>query len=136
MARFLALAVLATLTFTLGCSKGGDGRQAVSGTIKLKGEPIEIGTINFTAKDITVGSSSGALISQGAYSIPAEQGLLPGVYIVRISAGKQTAAAVEAAPGEPGPLAEELVPAEYNANSQLEYVVKADGQNQFDFDIP
>jgi hypothetical protein len=127
---------MATLTLALGCSQGGDGRQAVSGTIKMKGQPLEAGTINFTAKDSSVGSFSGATITKGEYSIPKEQGLLPGTNIVRISAGKPAPAAVEAAPGESGPPAEEMIPAEYNVNSKLEYTVKAGEKNQFDFDIP
>lgn len=126
------------LAVLLGCSPDTGGRVGVSGKVNYQGQPLESGTIQFISTD---GSQmAGADISQGSYSIPAEQGLLPGEMTVRISspeAGAPPPPAGEAA-GDPalfGPN-KERIPAEYNASSTLTTVITGDGPNTFDVDIP
>jgi hypothetical protein len=119
-----------------GCGGNAGGKLAVSGAVSIKGQPIDEGTINFSPKDNGPGSFAGALIKYGKYSIPAEQGLLPGAYAVRISAPEKQAAKVEEAPGQAGPVAKDRVPPQYNVNSKLEFEVKAGANNQFNFDVP
>lgn len=59
-------------------------RQQVSGEVSLKGTPIAEGTIEFSP--VGEGTASGAMIEAGKFTIPANKGLPPGDYIVRISA--------------------------------------------------
>lgn len=119
-----------------GCAPDVGGRLAVSGTIKLKGQPIDEGTINFSARPGAEGGFAGAPIRDGRYEIPAAQGLTPGVYQVRISAPEPGVPVTETAPGQSGPPVKDRVPPQYNANTTLEFEVKAGAKNQFDFDVP
>jgi hypothetical protein len=97
---------------------------------------LESGTIQFVAAD---GSQmSGATITAGKYEVPAEQGLLPGTYTVRVSS-IQSAATVEEAPGDSSVVEAEnkdLIPAEYNANSTVTAEIKEGSANTFDLAIP
>jgi hypothetical protein len=126
-----------------GCSDNLGNLQAVSGTVQLKGQPLDQGIIEF----IPVGSpteagdaatKSGAAISNGKYSIPRETGLVPGKYKVIISSGDGVN--IENPEEPPGPtgnyVSRERIPAEYNAESKQEVTVAAGGANQFNFDIP
>lgn len=134
--RFLpALAVLAGVALLTGCGGSATDRQAVSGTVTLKGSPLDQGTIQFIPK-AKEGAFSGANIENGKYRIAAAQGLVPGQYEVRISSGQPNTKAAEAAPGETGPPALERIPPEFNTNSNKTVEVKATGPNTFDFSIP
>src|SRR5438270_159491 len=77
---------LLLLILAAGCSDPYAGRFAVSGTVKLKGEPIREGIIQFEPLDAQ-DTSSGAPIRSGDYTIPRPQGLKPGKYRIRVSAG-------------------------------------------------
>jgi hypothetical protein len=116
-----------------GCGGAEDvlPREAVSGTVKLNGEPLKAGRIQFQGP-----APGGAGIVDGAYSIPKAEGLVPGKYQVLIF-GPQAAAAPAKTemPGEslPTPPAKETIPAKYNAKSTLTAEVKKDGPNKFDF---
>ena len=133
--------ILALLLFSLspilfGCSPETGGREALSGTVTLKGAPLESGTIQFDAVD---GSGmGGATITAGKYEIPAEKGLQPGKYTVRVSA-VQGGAVVEEAPGDSMAVEaenKETIPAEFNTESTVTMEVTAGGGNTFDLDIP
>jgi hypothetical protein len=81
------------------------------------------------------------MIQDGSYSVPAEKGLPPGKYLVRISSvAEDPSAPVPEMPGMPedGGVgeAEERIPAEYNTESKQEVTVTSEGPNKFDFDIP
>lgn len=132
-AWFLAAACLWTAA---GCAKQpADGRQSVSGKVTLKGAPLDNGSIQFLPPDAG-GALSGGVISKGEYSIPAKQGLPVGKYKVFISAAASGASATEEMPGDAGPEAEELIPPEFNVNSDKTVEVAADKENVFNFDIP
>ncbi len=124
-----------------GCGNDLGNRQEISGVVTLGGQPLDGGAIEFTPLEIPhsdgAQTKSGAPIMQGKYIIPAGQGLVPGKYRVRITAGTPTP---QAAPGElPGPTfgppSKERIPADYNTQSQLEATVTS-GRNEFDFQIP
>ncbi len=130
---FLSL-VIAGLT---GC-EDSTGRLAVSGEITLDGAPLESGSILFTSIGAEQLISSGAMIQEGAYYVPQEQGLLPGTYQVEISSPDQSAPMTTAAvgPDQQGiPIARDRIPDEYNVNSDKRVEVTRDGDNTFDFDI-
>jgi hypothetical protein len=125
------------LALTLaGC--GGNSnplqRVAVSGNVSLDGQPLDDGTIQFAPTD-PAGVSSGAVITNGTYSISAEQGLPPGTYIVRISAAEGGPVDVEPGGDATETFAKERIPAEYNTDSKHTVEVKAGAENTFDFGI-
>ncbi|MHB8899767.1 MAG: hypothetical protein ACYC6Y_13555 [Thermoguttaceae bacterium] len=119
-----------------GCQGDTGGRSAVTGMVTMGGKPLETGTIQFLAED---GSQmTGAPIAAGKYEVPAEQGLLPGTYKVRVSSVQGTAAA-EAAPGDSAAIEsknKELVPPEYNTQSKVTAEIKEGSANTFNLDIP
>lgn len=119
-----------------GCGSGSD-RLEVSGAITLDGAPLDSGSIRFTSLGETL-VASGAIIQDGQYRVPAEQGLLPGKYLVEIRSPDNDAPPVvyRSSPGERGiPTAPERIPPEFNVDSQQQVEVTAAGDNRFAFDI-
>jgi len=136
MRAFLVLLCAGSFIFFAGCGGNPTGRLPVVGTITLRGQPLAEGTISFASKAMTPEIFSGALIKEGRFTVPAQAGLLPGAYVVRISAPQGGTVAAEAVPGVSGPPAKDLVPPEYNAASKLEFQVQPGGNNQFELNIP
>jgi hypothetical protein len=116
-----------------GCENTG-GKSAVSGSVSLKGEPLNKGTITFLLPEAKTPTAE-ALIENGKYALPAVSGLLPGKYRVRISAIEEFPITPEEyAAGKQPPPNRERIPAKYNTDSQ-EMVEVVKGKNQFDFQI-
>ncbi len=144
--RWLLLASLVAQVGLAGCGSGdGLSRYPISGLVKFDGKPLDKGMIQFfPTATATAGPAivAGATIAGGQYAIPTAEGLVPGPYKVMISSegGDEKAAPGEsseegAMPGL-GPLhAPELIPAEYNAKSELTATVKEEGPNEFNFDL-
>jgi hypothetical protein len=129
--------LISSLGLVAGC--GGDplGRQAVSGTIEFKGQPLDQGRIHFapTEKGPT---ESGATIENGRYEIPRDSGLVPGTYKVTVWSYDQKGPKVQAddMPGDPGNTQfKERIPAKFNTKTTLTAEVKKDGPNVFDFKL-
>ncbi len=120
----------------LGCADPSGGREAVSGDIRFKGEPLDQGTIQFIPTE-EQDTSSGGMIHEGRYTVEKMKGLKPGKYKVVISSGdpKESAPPGEL-PGAPFPVAKERIPTEYNRATKQEVEVKKGGPNKFDFTIP
>lgn len=139
MRSWLALVLAATAA---GCSNG-DGREAVSGTVQLKGQPIPDGAVvRFEPLD-NQGTEGSSVTSGGKYQVHRENGLKPGKYRVRVSAGDgKTAVNPVNADQPPGPgggtniISKNIVPPEWGAKSKQEITVVAGGTNVFDFPIP
>ena len=145
MQRYGGWVLLATMVLvTSGCSSDQFGdRVDVTGTVKLKGQPIKDGAIiDFSPVDNqSTGANAG--ISGGAFKISREGGLKPGTYLVRVTASDGTVAANPVDPDAlPGPgggtnvMFKELVPADWNVNSKQQVKVTKDGPNKFEFNIP
>ena len=133
MKVFSIITVLCCSLFLAGCGESDPlNRQGVTGEIKIQGEPVADGTIEFSP--VANGTSSGAQILEGKFEIPAQKGLPPGEYIVRISAYDSVAEPVSI-PGESNKIAEELIPAKYNTESEIKLTVKPDTENVFNLDI-
>ncbi len=112
----------------------------MTGTVTFQGQPLDSGNIQFDAVD---GSGmTGAAITDGKYSVPAETGVIPGEYTVRVSKAGDDAAAPKPvageAPGDPGAFSprEEMIPEEYNLQSKLTTELTGDKENVYDVDIP
>ena len=133
LAAFAALGAL----FALGCGNA-NGRYPVSGDVTLQGQPLASGAIVFEAED--GGSRGGATISDGKYALPANQGLVPGKYIVRVSAVQSQTSTADAPPGPEAAAQErankDLVPDEFNAKSTLKYEAGPDKPAEFNVAIP
>jgi hypothetical protein len=152
------LVVLLAACAAAGCGNAPDGRQRISGTITLKGVPLDEGLIEFIPKAETgsgvvnsktpdsssvagkeIATRSGALIKDGRYVIPQDKGLLPGTYKVVISSVEGNAP--EATPGvPPGPTkkgrAKDRIPADYNRTTKQIVEVTKEGPNEFNYTIP
>lgn len=126
---------LATMVL-VGCGQDTNplGRQPITGTVTFQGSPLASGSIEFAPQGQGVQTSGGAVIKDGKYEIDAEHGLPAGKYLIRISAADGDAA-VEAMPGDSSEVAEELIPASYNTESEHVVDVVESGPNKFDFDI-
>ena len=131
------LCCAALLAALAGCSSN-DGRLGVSGKVTLESQPLKDGVITFVPLD-GQDTRSGAPVVNGEYTVPPENGLKPGKYLVQITAGDGKTPASEdqvAAPGETNIVSFDLVPPEWNTNSKQQVDVTPDGENKFDFDIP
>ena len=132
-----ATLVAVALFSLLGCGPKSDLLE-VTGEVSLNGAPVNSGSIRFTSVGTDRVSSTGAMIRGGEYSIPQVRGLLPGTYQIVISAADENAPKVMArdASGRPQiEVAQELIPAEYNTESEKTVDVTVDGENHFVFDI-
>ena len=60
----------------------GPQRHAVTGSVTWQGRPLETGVVSFRPLEDQP-FESGAMVQQGAFTIPREKGLAPGKYRVR-----------------------------------------------------
>jgi|GEM_PF-256864 len=125
-----------------GCSQSTSDapkRAAISGQIKFQGMPVEEGMITFAPVAPNVGPSTGAKISNGAYSIPKDAGPVIGANRVEITAYQKTGRKIEAGtPNPPGTMVDELksiIPKEYNTKSSLIAQIKSENNKDIDFDL-
>jgi hypothetical protein len=127
----LVWGLFACAAIIVGCGPGNElGRRPVSGTVTLDGQPLERGSISF--QPVGDGTSSGATIENGTFSIPEQRGLPPGTYTVRIYSSQDGVMADEI-PGEIRP-PRELIPSDWNTDSKHQIEVNG-GDNTFTFDI-
>ena len=130
------------VAFVVGCTQADTGgRLGISGNVTLRGSPLDQGTIEFRSTGEGAGALTGAMIKQGRYEVPAEKGLTPGTYRVRISSLVEDPSApppeAPGMPGEGGGEVQERIPAEFSSpDSEKEVTVTSAGPNRFDFDIP
>ncbi|HET6576657.1 MAG TPA: hypothetical protein VFG68_23870 [Fimbriiglobus sp.] len=137
MRVFGYLAVLVAAAGLAGCG-GGTNKKAVSGTVTWKSQPLATGMIRFLPVEAGGQTETGAVITDGKFDIPKEQGLLPGKYKVAISSPdpKSGQGPADAAPGERGGYpATERIAAKYNSKTVLTADVTADGKNHFEFQV-
>jgi len=116
-----------------GASEVG-GRMKVSGKVMYKGQLVKEGSIEF--QPMSGGTTiSGSPIENGDYYIPADKGLAPGMYTVRIFWIDTGGPRKDEPGGLPGPDHKELIPAQYNTKSTLTREVKKGVDNVIDFDL-
>jgi hypothetical protein len=136
---FLASALGMFCAAQIGCSDPYAGRNAISGKVTLKGQPLKEGTIQFVPADGT-GTQAVLYITDGAFKAERKDGLLPGKYVIRISSADKKMGVDESEAGGPGGSANitffDLIPPDWNAGSQHTVEVKGGEKNEFTFDVP
>ena len=137
MVREVLLLIAAASLPLAGCGDAGPTRAQVSGTVKLNGEPVKEGAINFFPVDASAGPEAGAAIADGKFHIPRAQGPVVGSNRVELRAFQKSGRRIQDPTAPAGTLTDEITnvfPPEYNANSTLVREVK-DAENVFDFEI-
>jgi hypothetical protein len=117
----------------IGCGGSSNGRLEVSGMVTLDGRPLDQGSIEFNDPNGKL-PSSGAVIANGAYNLPAAKGLQPGSYKAAIDSADptgQTATPTQYSMAIPV----SRIPLKYNGETTLTVDVTADGDNEFDFQL-
>ena len=129
---------LFVLSGALGCAKvDPHGRQSLTGTITFKGQPLDVGTIEFVPSQAGKGYGTIGMIKDGKYQVPSEQGVPPGTYRVLICSPEANKS--EGPVGPPGmkmpPLGKDRISPQYNRDSRITVEVKPSGDNRFDFSV-
>src|SRR5438094_3135175 len=109
------LVLFPALGLLVGCGHDPNARQAVSGTVYFKGQPLDQGRIHFVPTNKGP-SETGATIENGKYTIPRDLGLVPGTYKVSVYSYDRKGAKVPSneIPGEPAATqAKERIPSKY-----------------------
>jgi hypothetical protein len=122
---------LAVLIVWAGCRGTDDGlpREAISGNVTLDGKPLADRYITFTLA-VGQGTQSGGMVKTGRFSVPRDQGPVPGKYAVSINsgAGGATVSPEDAKSGMPGLVTPgkvpDPIPARYNSGTMLTADVK------------
>lgn len=134
-------AIIGVILFAivLGCQRQDPhGRQPLVGKVVFQGTPLERGVIEFLPLESPQRAGTRGIIRNGEFAIPREQGVPPGRYRVVITSPQSNAN--EPLVGPPGmqlpPLGKELIPAQYNSESQVVAEVTAEGEGRFDYAIP
>lgn len=135
MQRFALVLIL--LAIGGACTPDPLGRQAISGTVNVDGAPLAKGNISFQPSEGQA-TSSGAVVSDGKFSIARESGLVPGKYRVSLNApvpGTGGKADETTLPGDPVPPPKELIPPDWNTASTQSIEVKKGGSAVFSFEV-
>lgn len=134
------IACIAPMLLFVGCqNKSSHERLAVEGKVTLNGKPLEFGSILFVPKGDNPGPKAGGIIHHGSYQILPAEGPVAGELRVKIYSPRF--APDTKLPEDLNQLkqlaahAGELLPAEYNATTQLTVIAKKDEPNRFDFDL-
>jgi hypothetical protein len=133
-----AATACAGMALLLGCGGDSLGRHAISGTVSVNGAPLQNGNVSFQPVEKSSTTSGGAVVADGKYAVPRDKGLPTGKYRVVINAPKPGTGgevAKGAAPGEAPPPPEELIPADWNANSEHTIEVTEKGPHEFKFEV-
>lgn len=135
MSRTLLLAAAALLCSA--CSGDPLGRHAISGNVKVDGQPLPKGNINFWPIDGQATSGGGEIVD-GKFSVPKASGLVNGKYRVVVNAAIPGSAGQpdpNALPGDIPPPPKELIPPEWNSASTQTIEVQPKGPFVFEFDV-
>src|SRR5215207_5443241 len=103
-----------------GCAPAGPQRAEVSGTVKLDGEPVAEGAINFFPTEGTTGPEAGAEIKDGKFYIARSQGPVVGTHRVVLTKFGDTGKMMQDPTKPPGTMMKErgnVMPADASSNS-------------------
>jgi len=137
---FVALALLAVSLASVGCGSAVQGRQPITGSVKIGGEAVAEGLISFAPQAGQAGGmTAGGTIKDGKYEIEALHGLVPGTYVVSFDVQKSTGNTISMPDASGGTMEVEekvsVVPDDYSLAPTHTVEIKK-GKNTLDFDIP
>ncbi|MCA9156671.1 MAG: hypothetical protein KDA72_00010 [Planctomycetales bacterium] len=128
-------AALSLFSAVVGCGGAGSPRQGIYGKVTVDSQPLATGVITFKPAEGTMGPVVGASIANGKYRLSAGEGPVLGDYRVEISSTKKGDQKVVVVPGEePGYMAIETIPPQYNKKSTLTAKIEK-GNNEQDFEL-
>ncbi|HMO85772.1 MAG TPA: hypothetical protein PKC18_12730 [Lacipirellulaceae bacterium] len=129
-----ALAIMSCLFATPGCGNR-TGRQEVSGTVTIDGQPLQRGEISL--RPVEKGPSAAGRIQNGQFTLDSRKGPLPGAYTVTIESYEETGRmiALVDSPGTKVPELRQSIPARYNDQTELRIEVTSSGRNEFNFEL-
>ena len=137
---FLTTTAAFLVAWISGCGSASDNlpREPVSGGVTIDGKPLKSGIVSFVPTDPNGLTQANVAVIEGKYSVPKEQGLVPGKYDVKVSTAdaqeKQESTDISNdMPGMPPARAKEAIPPMYNTNTKLSAEVKAGVPNDFQF---
>jgi hypothetical protein len=142
--RFRSTALLLSLALALpnlvGCGESDKlPREAIKGSVTIEGTPLKSGLITFVPNESNTPTQGGAVVLEGKYTIPKNQGLVPGKYRIIITSPEDKPEIIfdktNNAPGLPPIPAKEVIPRQYNSESLLTADITAGGKNEFDFNL-
>lgn len=119
----------------IGCQQSeGDGlpREPISGAVTWKGKPLSKGTIQLIPTSQAEVPPIVAAIEEGRFTVPKEQGPIPGNYTIVITESTGVAPSPDQMPGESTPPPPQTIPAQYNTKTKLKFEVKAGEANKLD----
>jgi hypothetical protein len=127
---------LAIVAILAGCNQAPPAvkRAKVEGKVTVNGQPVGTGFIRFMALDPN-GMNSAAMIKEGHYSVPAEQGPTKGKYRVEFNVPSAHKKMVpnDDAPGQFREEAPETLPAKYNTQSTMVQEIDVGKPQALDF---
>jgi len=137
---------LIALTCVFGCGGADENafqRAAVTGVVKLNGQPLSMGVISFIPSESTKGPKVSASIHGGQFKLPVEFGPLVGTHRVKIESMDNAGLAIddEATMQRFEKKRKKLrvkvvrVPAIYNDRSNLVVHITENELNEFKFDL-
>jgi hypothetical protein len=127
-----------------GCARPFDDlpRVPAAGTVTMDGRPLPEAVIQFyplddASKTRTVGANG--QVKDGRFSIPREDGPVPGKYRVSISHAELKTVTPKgqnkSIPSRSNALGPEQIPARYNAKSELKAEIKPGGAEDLKFEL-
>jgi hypothetical protein len=128
---FCNIAFLMAVVLNGGCGDNG-GRSKIYGTILVDGKPLKTGSVSFQPAPGNPAPSAGCPVTDGEFEIPTTAGPMPGKYLVRVDAFRQTGKMIKDPQRGPVP---ELVPLRFREKFPLEATVTADSNNRFEFKL-
>lgn len=133
--RAWAVAVIGCLVVFSVCwqvRRPYDDRVAVVGTVRFRGKPLAKGIIRYLPQEPGL-APAGAVISHGRYRIRSDNGLMPGLYAIMITAAGPSSAGNVDSP-ESWRMTE-MIPSDYNRRTNLFRSVQRGRNNVIDFDL-
>ncbi|WZO99188.1 hypothetical protein EP7_000787 [Isosphaeraceae bacterium EP7] len=107
--------------------------------VTLDQNPLPSGLISFMPGGPDVATQGAGVVKDGSYSIPREQGLVPGKYKVSVTSGGDPSGKAKDfannAPGMAPAPPKELIPAIYNSKTTLSATVEAGSKNEIGFEL-
>jgi hypothetical protein len=147
IARRATRSVLAPILIlaTFGCLKRYDDlpREPVAGTVTMDGQTLPEASIQFSPTGDTKATGANTQVKDGQFSIPREDGLVPGTYKVSISHAElvevadkgKIKAPPSSIPSRTKRIGPEMIPARYNTKSELTAEIKPGGTRDLKYDL-